>query len=540
MNSSNDNDLSDTVSLLDMDASSDFEIVDYESESEARSFAPSSAASATSEVASTASDAADSPLPSPRLEASQFHFPDPASVFEDVNVDSCSLHTLMATSQQQSHEPSVLQNESNSRDLEAAHPQQSTIIDSIIDFNNDFKLHMTDDLQEERPATSFKRMVIEAPKTAWLVLLLTTVLIGFKSSSYLHNGQQASSSLATLNVDSKWITKFAAPASTPYPAFHHLRPIDPIPQASSSKALAPKPSPSSLSVVDREPSTQATQQKQTSSKQKHVEVSSKEVPVALQPVTNSAKSLTLAAPLSVKSIVRQYPYRVSSVSKLKRKAPFPSRWTMQTSPDMPVFPIKVDSFYLDNATTTTWAFWLAELNNYHQLVLRPALMAAREQVTAAREQAKEAARVARRYHQEQIQPALASLREQAVYTAHRTAEFTAQYKDERLRPAYAFVREQAGQTAQRTTEYREKVLKPAVAQFRQQAMEAAMTTSKGIDKAAKRFSSDAAVTVQQVKEATNLNLEAIGIDDYVGFMLGSFKSMKHNLRASVNAQEPAK
>lgn len=379
---------------------------------------------------------------------------------------------------------------------------------------------------------------MEAPKAAWLVFLLTTVLIGLKTTSLLEPQSVQWSEAATRCADARWITKFASPAPTPNGPFQDSRVGNLLPRANSAFGLAPKSSPSSLTVVSQAPSNKpAAQPKPSSSKQKLDPAVQRASSVALQASSGSSKkSLTVASSSSIiktngcllaskASGTPTFGFRRGPARRIRRRySPCSACWSGKMNADMIVFPQPVQSTYLENATTTTWAFWLAELQNYNRLVLKPAF-------ASARQQALEAAQLARRYHQEQVLPAIASLREHAKHTAQQMEDLAARYNQEQVRPAFAFAREQAAHTAQRTAEYREKVLRPAVKQFRHQAMEAAKTTQQGLNKAAKRFSSEAAATVQQVKGATNIDLEAIGIDDYVGFMMDTFSTMKQNLRA---------
>lgn len=531
MTSSNDTDLFDTLSLIETDDSSDFELVDYEHDE--RTPAPSSIAS---DVPSSVSDAGSAP-PSPDLEASLFHFPDPVTVFDDQDPNdagSNSLYTPIAQSRQ-FHDPAIPQPDPATPMVESS--EQSTHITTFPQNFNDVEKSASPFLSEERQASPSKLhrgMNAFAPKskTVWLVAVLVTVLVGFKSSSMLgyNNTQRASSLQAQRAVHLESSTKFAAPAISSNVVSLGASASGTLARPSAFLALAPKPSPSSLTLLNAKSSENSVRQKQETKAFDKGSNPENNRSASLQATASTPKALSVVAQSSAGPSTASAARRCVKASnafvrpsKNSRYASLAKQKIFQLSPDMPVLPLKPNNSYLDNATTTTWAFWLTELQNYEQLVLRPAIL-------AAKQQAYEAARLARRYHKEQVLPAFATVREHVVHTAQRTAEFTAQYNEEQVRPAFDFVCEQATQTAQRTADYHEKVVVPALAQLRQQAREAAKTTSDGINKAAKRFSSEAAGTVQQVKEATQINLESLGVDEYIGFMMHTFRTMSDNLR----------
>ncbi|CBQ69495.1 conserved hypothetical protein [Sporisorium reilianum SRZ2] len=587
MSLSNDSDPFDTLSLAETDDSSDFELVDVEQD-EVRSFAPSSIGS---DAASTTSDAADSAPPSPQLHASHFHFPDPVSVFhdEELNLDSSSIYTPLATSRQQQQppqEPAIAQaSTSDAPQLKTA----SHVFDLGIIEKMDFTLpHDDDDGNNEKqpgPSQPHRRLITMAPKATWLVALFAAVLLGFKSTTLLGFTPSSSSPHAASMADTNWNAKFASPSQ--------------ISAASSiaSMALASSPSPSGLTVKEGKKVTRKPDFPRASPRRSGSSSSS----VALQKTaaSSSSKSLSVVSQVSADASKVQRPVRASDArvkkANNKRYAALAGQLAFNMHNDLPVFPSVPRSSFLDNATTTSWAFWLAELDSYYQLSVRPAML-------AAKQQAYEAARLAQRYHHEQVLPAFACFRQHALHTAQRTADLTKQYNQEQLRPAFSFVRQQAAQTAKRTadyheqvlfpalshfrhraagavkassdgfseaakrfsssaqrsreehlrpaltfvreqamqtakrsSEYHDKVLVPAMAEFRLQAVEAAKTTSQGFNKAAKRFSSEAAGTIQQVKAATLIDLEALGMDEYVGFMMATFKSMGQSPRRSEKA-----
>ena len=522
MTSSNDTDPFDTLSLVETDASSDFELVDIDNEDQALAMS-----SVSSDVESSASDAPSAP-PSPRIEASRFHFPDPVSVFQDqsVNLDSSSLYTLLAPSQQLSAEPVTLHN----------HPESSALDSNEVSLHKPPPVHVLDhvqrrnhepfQLQEKQPVSKLpvRPTTVAARRAAWLVALFAAVLLGFKSSSMLGFHPQASTSLGTSTVDATLYTKFASPPPSPTAASASASQRAP-PGAFSLRtapaALSSSPSSLSLSCVSQQPCGRFRRKRGKAKPRDADATRPRPCSVALQDTASNGLSV-IKRPFTSLGFLES-PTRRSTApvcrTRSARYAAYVGQKIFQLHPDSPVLPLTADTAYLDNATTTTWAFWLAELHNYYSLVLRPALLAARTQTI-------QAARLARRYHQQQVLPAFASLCQHAVQTAHRTAVLGAQYNQEQLRPALAFVREQATQTAQRTAEYHGKVFAPAMEQFRQQATEAAKTTSHGLNKAARRFSAEAAETIQQVKEATHLDLEALGVDEYVGFMMHTFKAIK--------------
>lgn len=507
MSSINDNDLSDTISLVETDDSSDFELVDYELV--VQSPAPSCTQS------DTPSDFSDSesPPPSPYLHASTFHFPDPAALFEDVNMGSSSLSTIQPTTQPTAQTPV---SEPQPQAFESSQTMLSSYAAaSACELGNVEKMgsNYPEGEKTAAPSQPLRTLLMRAPRPVWIVIILATILVGFRSSPVPGYPWSSSKSVATDNVNPDWASKFAAPVANSATGHHSSRasasslPVSPL-------ALAVSPQPSNV-ATSRVHQKHHAEQKGGTLQGAKVRASRKMSSVAIQATTSISKSLT---------VVRR-PINSSTVlHRSGRYAATAGQIAFQVNPDLPVLPTQSDSSYLDNATTTSWSFWLSELQSYHQLVLAPAIF-------AAREQAREAARMAQRYHQQQVLPAFASLREHAINTAQRTAEFTAQYNDEQVRPAFAFVRQQAAQTAQRTAQYHEKVVVPALAQFRVQTIEAAKTTSDGINKAARRFSSEAAETVNQVKEATQVNLQTLGVEEYVGFMMNSFHSFKTSLRA---------
>lgn len=537
MTSNNDTDLFDTLSLIETDDSSDFELVDFEHDE--RTPAPSSIAS---DVASSVSDA-DSVPSSPNLQASRFHFPDPVSVFDDQglnDMDSNSLYTPLAQSRQSDPPVDSSQPDLATPMVERADP--STRIANFRQALHDLEKSAFPFQVEEKQAPPSKlhrgmNAFIPKSKAAWFVAVLVTVLVGFKSSSILGYTYPMSSLQAMQAVHFEWSTKFAAPVVSSNLITATANAPAASVRSSASVALAPKPSPSSLTLLNtQQPEKPVRPKQRTKGSDNNTRIPEKPRALSLQAAASTPKALSVvsqssvAGPSTASAARRSVRASNASIrrSKGSRYADLARQKVFQLGSDSPVLPFKPHHSYLDNATTTTWAFWLAELQNYEQLVLRPA-------ISAAKQQAYEAARLARQYHKEQLLPAFASLREHAVYTAQRTAEFTAQYNEEQVRPAFIFVRDQAAQTAKRGAEYHEKVVIPALAQFRQQAKEAAKSTSDGLNKAAKRFSSDAAETVQQVKEATQINLEALGVDEYVGFMMHTFKSMSDNLRTQPSA-----
>ncbi|CDU23626.1 uncharacterized protein SPSC_02255 [Sporisorium scitamineum] len=581
MSFSNDSDHFDILSFPETDTSSDFELIDAEQD-EVRYFAPSSIGS---DAASNVSDA-DSAPPSPQLHASRFHFPDPVSSFNEgqLHIESSSIYTPLATSQQQPQE---------SADPDAS---PKAVFDLGVIEKMDFTPQQQDDEKLPGPSQPHRRLITLAPKATWLVALFAAFLLGFKSSTLLGFTPRASPSHGATMADTNWNAKFAAPSQISSASSIASQLLE-----SSTRmgpppvALAPSPSPSGLTVKEckrftRKPDFPRASPRRSSS-------------VALQKTASTSKSLSVVRQLPANPSKVQRPVRAPDArlkqAKSRRYAAFAGQLAFNLHHDLPVFPSVPGSSYLDNATTTSWAFWSAELDSYYQLFVRPAIL-------AAKQQAYDAARLAQRYHQQQVLPAFACFRQHAFHTAQRTADFTMQYKEDQLkpaitfvrhqaaqtakrtadyhqqvvfpalahfrhraagaakagsdgfseaakrfsstaqrttefttqyseghlRPAFVFVREQAMQTAKRTTEYHGKVLVPAMAEFRLQAVEAARTTSKGLNKAAKRFSSEAAGTVQQVKEATHINLEALGMDEYVGFMMSTFRSIGQSPRRS--------
>ncbi|TKY88295.1 hypothetical protein EX895_002647 [Sporisorium graminicola] len=589
MSLSNDSDPFDTLSIAETDASSDFELVDVEND-EVRSFAPSSIGS---DAASTNSDAESSP-PSPQLHASRFHFPDPVSVFhdEELNLESSSLYTLLATSQQEPQQPP-------DRALpvmspkEASHQTAAPVLDLGVMEKMDFTLHQHNDDKQAGPSQPHRRLITMAPKATWFVALFAAVLLGFKSSTLLGFTPGASPSHAVSMAGTNWNAKFASPTQIPSVSPIASQLVESSARTGHPVALPPGPSASGLTTKQCKKFTRKPDLPRASPRR------SSSTSVALQKTASTSKSLSVVNQRSTDPSKVQRPVRASDArakeAKSQRYAAFAGQMAFNVHSDLPVFPFVSRSSFLDNATTTSWAFWLAELDAYYQHSVRPTIL-------AAKQQAYEAARLAQRYHQEQVLPAFACFRQHAIHTAQRTADFTIQYNQEQLRPAVTFVRKQAAQTAKRTASYHEQVLFPAlahfrdraadatkagsdgfseaakrfsstaqrtsqltsqynerafsfvreqtrqtarrtadyrdnvlvsaVAEFRLQAVEAAKTTSEGFNKAAKRFSSEAAETVQQVKKVTHINLEALGMDEYIGFMMATFKSMGQSERSS--------
>lgn len=567
MSVSNDSDAFDTLSLAETDFLSDFELVDIDHD-DVRFFASSSVGS---DVASIASDVETTP-PSPQMDASQFHFPDPASVFqgEQLSLESSSMYTISATSplvndasvllptsEPQSHQHHVQLSAASATDLGMIEkmdfmfqPEQKQVGPSL-------------------PYRSFASM--RRSKSVWLVALLAAMLLGFRSSTLL-----GLTNLAPIVHH----PKFASPSQIPATSSTILSARTP-----PSLALAANPSPSSIVIGKaRKPSPDAQCSCSSSSRIRSV---------ALQKTSATSKSLSILGWSSVQSSTLRNAARSSSLGakhpRGKRYDAHAAQMAFNTYPNLPVFPSLSASSYLENATTMTWAFWLTELSHVYQRSLQPAIL-------AAKEQAYHAARLVQRYHEQQILPTFADLRQQAFYAAHQTAEFTSRCNREQVRPAFDFVHEHATQTAQRTAKYHQTVLSPAfvqvrrqaaeaakttceelhkaakrtarmasqyrqqqlgrgfvsfcqqaaesaqstakyreqavvlaLAQLRLQAVEAAKTASEGVNKAAKHFASEASPTVQQIKETTCVNLEALHVDDYVGFMMSTFKSIKQNL-----------
>lgn len=584
MSSSNDSDPFDTLSLAETDGLSDFELVDVEQD-DVRFFAPSSTGS---DAASNASDVESTP-PSPQMDASRFHFPDPASVFQDEqrSLESSSMYTLLASSQ---HDDPSGAPELNASDEVQETTQHTEHAAPPLDLGRIEKMDFLHEPEHEQDQASpwrpHRRLATMAPKAVWLIALFATVVLGFKSTTLLGLPHNLSTWHHGRMAHNDWTTKFASPS-------HHSSVSSAVASSSQtapSLALAPKPSPSGLTVKKAEAASHGSERPSTPSRFRSV---------ALQKSITTSKGLSIvrqssACPSRLRDAIRCSGLRDKS-ARTMRYAALAGQRAFSIHPDLPVFPSLPASSFLDNATTTTWAFWLAELDNVFQLSLQPA-------ISAAREQANEAVRLVQRYHQEQVRPAFACVREHAFQTAQRTAEFTSQYSEAQVRPAFAFVRDHAAQaahrtakyhenvvmpafvhfgrqaagaarstseelhkaakrtakktsqynkeqlqpafasfyqhaaeTAQHTAEYHAKVIVPALAQFRLQAVDAAKTTSEGLNKAAKRFSSEARPAVQQVKEATYVNLEALGVDEYLGFVMTTFKSIKHNLHSAEQA-----
>ncbi len=97
MSSVHDTDLSDSISIISTieseDASSDFELVDFDDDPR-----PQPPSSTHSIAPSVVSDDQSAP-PSPALHESRFHFPDPAAIFSEANLDSSSICTIASPAQ---------------------------------------------------------------------------------------------------------------------------------------------------------------------------------------------------------------------------------------------------------------------------------------------------------------------------------------------------------------------------------------------------------------------------------------------------------
>ncbi|EST08248.1 hypothetical protein PSEUBRA_002339 [Kalmanozyma brasiliensis GHG001] len=566
MVSSIDSDPFDTLSLAETDASSDFELIDVEHD-DVRSVALSSIGS---DAASTTSEAETQP-PSPQLHASRFHFPDPVSSFEgpELDLESSSLYTLLSPSQQSDQPVASELNQQVDEHDESAEEDLQQVAGAAINYDDLEKMEVLLPIAEKHagPLQPRRRIATIAPKAAWIVAVLAAVLLGFKSSSLLGLSQRAPSQLIGHAFDFK--PKFASPSH-----MSHIASTDNLVNRASvsvpvSLALAPSPSPSSLTIANPELVKELVRGTADARTKDRAGYRQRRRPVALQETFTKSKSLSVvhdvpAQPSKANSFVRPS-LRPKISGKRRRYSALAGQLPFKMPSDLPVFPPKSRSSYLDNATTTSWDFWLAELDNYYRLAVRPVIL-------AAKEQAYEAARFAHQYHHEQLVSTFATLRKQAISTAQRSIKFASQYKEERIRPAYAYFREHTAQTAQRTAryhedvlipalaqlhsqaaeaarttsdelnraakrtaEYHDKVVVPALAQFRVQAVEAAQTTSEGLNKAAQKFSIEAAGTVKQVKEATNIDLEALGVDAYVGFMITTLQSVKHNLRNAEKA-----
>ncbi|KAJ9475650.1 hypothetical protein PHBOTO_005711 [Pseudozyma hubeiensis] len=567
MSSSNDSESFDTLSLAETDGLSDFELVDVDND-DVRFLTSSSIGS---DAASMASDVGTTPS-SPHMDASQFHFPDPASVFQDeqLSLESSSLYTLLAPSEHDQQTESLQPSHKNKAQA-STRPTHSAAA-PIVDLGIIEKMEFLRESEHKQagPSQPHRRAAAMAPKAVWLVALVAAMLLGFKSSSLL--GLSPRDHIAQYDP----IAKFASPSQHPL---------------TNAAVLASRPA-SSLGVTSSPSASSLAINKTTKQARAYANPG-----VAVQKADPTRKGLTVFTPSWSRSSKVRDPVKPSNLGnknvRAKRYAGFAGQLaSFNLHPDSPVFPSLPRSSYLDNATTTTWAFWLARLDEVYERSLRPAISAAKDQVF-------EAARLVQQYHRDQILPTYACLRQRALSAAQRTAEVTSHYNQEQVRPAFAFVRghaarsaqrsakyrekvifpalaqfrrqaaeaakstseelhkvakrtarmtsqyreeqlrpafasifQQATEAAQHTAEYREKVVAPALAQFRQQAIDAAKTTSEGLNEAGKRFSAEAGPTVQQLKEVAYVNLEALGVDEYVGFMLTSLKAAKQTLRST--------
>ncbi|GAC94567.1 hypothetical protein PHSY_002140 [Pseudozyma hubeiensis SY62] len=566
MSSSNDSESFDTLSLAETDGLSDFELVDVDND-DVRFLASSSIGS---DAASMASDVETTP-PSPQMDASHFHFPDPASVFQDeqLSLESSSLYTLLAPSEHNQQTESLQPSHENKAQA-STQPMHSAAA-SIVDLGIIEKMEFLRESEHKQagPSQPHRRAAAVAPKAVWLVALVAAMLLGFKSSSLL--GLSPRAHIAQYES----IAKFATPSQHPL---------------TNAAVLATRPA-SSLGVTSSPSASSLATNKTTKQARAYA------IPgCAVQKADPATKGLTVFTPSWSHSSKVRDPVKSSNLgsknARAKRYAGFAGQLAFNLHPDSPVFPSLPRSSYLDNATTTTWAFWLARLDDVYERSLRPAISAAKDQIF-------EAARLVQQYHRDQVLPTYACLRQHALIAAQRTAEVTSHYNQDQVRPAFAFVRghaaksaqrsakyrekvilpalaqfrrqaadaakstseelhkaakrtarmtsqyseqqlrpafasiyQQATEAAQHTVEYREKVVAPALAQFRLQAIDAAKTTSEGLNKAGKRFSDEAGPTVQQFKEVAYVNLEALGVDEYVGFMLTSLRAATQSLRST--------
>lgn len=541
MTSSNDSDPFDTMSLAETDASSDFELIDVEHD-DARSFAPSSTGS---DAASTTSDVETQP-PSPQLHASRFHFPDPVSSFEgqELPLDTSSLYTLLDPSQ---HSDRPTGSEGSHQDIELHDSRDDPQQDAFprIDDHDIEKMDVLLPIAEKQagPSQPRRRMATMAPKAAWIVTVLAAVLLGLKSTTLLGLPQRLPSSLVGNAVE--------FPAQLLSLGSIDARTAKASVQSASCLALAPSPSPSALTVAEPKQAKGAAQSKVDAVTKEPTDKPRRSRSVAVQDISTKSKGLSVvdhssASPSKPQGATRPSK-RPAKDGKRGKSAAAAGQLAFNTPSDLPVFPPLSKSSHLNNATTTSWEYWLAELDSYYQIVLRPALL-------AAKQQAYEAARLARRYNQERVWPAFASLRKEARDTARpalsllrqqtaQTAQRTARYHDEVIVPALAQLRSQAADAARTTSdeltraakrpaEYREEVIVPALKLYRIQAMEGAKITAEGLQKAAKMFAEEAAGTVQQVKKSTGFDLEALGLNEYLGFWICTVRSWKATLRTA--------
>ncbi len=569
MSSVNDTDLSDSISVISMieseDASSDFELVDFDDDPR-----PQPPSSTHSIAPSVVSDDQSAP-PSPALHESRFHFPDPAAIFSEANLDSSSICTIASPTQPEpfslpppaqpehfkaaSFEPRSI----NPEPFEPTPPKVQQIHHAFeaksLQATPDGAQSSQDPFFGESKSTrasllDLRRVALASPKTTCLLMLLAAVLLGvpFHPNSLLRGWR--TSDVQIIATQPQSMAKFVTPAA----------------QAHSS-SLAPSQPPHSLvkSFVAL-PSTSAPASTAPVSEQRS---RSKRESTALQPSAITPKALTLAPQVHTGSNVKALPNGPCIITRQRARRhrnPLAAR-VPYVPVDRPVFPLLSDASSIGDATTTSWDYWLDQLDSYYHVVLRPSIVEASQHAAhAARQarrfhqeivvpalqkhavgpahrtadQASKAARRAHGYHQQHLLPALANLQKHTLRTAHHTAEWTAQYNRDQLRPALAFMQQQTMETARKSADYQRTVVGPALVQLGAQSIEAAKTTSHGLNKAAKRFSLEAAQTVKHVRHATNINLEALGVDDYVGFLKSTWKSLTNDLAFCSHHQEACK
>ncbi|ETS61329.1 hypothetical protein PaG_04349 [Moesziomyces aphidis] len=568
MSSVHDTDLSDSISIISTieseDASSDFELVDFDDDPR-----PQPPSSTHSIAPSVVSDDQSAP-PSPALHESRFHFPDPAAIFSEANLDSSSICTIASPAQPEpfslpppaqrvqleaeSLEPESIKSESFEPELlepttpkveQLRHGIQATSLQAAPDrVQTSHDPFFGESKRTRASLLHLRRTALASPKTTCLLMLLAAVLLGvpFHSNSLLPGWR--TSDIQINATQSQSTAKFVTPAAQ-------------APSSESSLATSQPPHWLAKPLVAL-PSTSAPASIATVSDKRS---RSKRESTALQPPVTTPKALNLAPQAHSGSSAKPSSNGACKVARQRARrrsnplAPLASR-VAYVPVDRPVFPMLSDASSLADATTASWDYWIEQLDSYYHVVLRPSIIEARLQAVHAAQharrfheeivlpalqkhavgtahrtadQASKAAKRAHRYHQQHVVPALSNLQKHTVRTAHHTAEWTAQYNRDQLRPALAFMQQQTIETARKSANYQRTVVGPALVQLGAHSIEAAKTTSHGLNKAAKRFSLEAAQTVKHVRHATNINLEALGVDQYVGFLKSTWKDLTHQL-----------
>lgn len=375
----------------------------------------------------------------------------------------------------------------------------------------------------------------------WLLLLIVTLLVGFHSEPLLDYAKStASVSASRLLNGLPYRSSCAASRTsndvqiqqsvTSYPGLTELDVQSAVKQHIAQFALSIAAIPKKdIDTHGKEVSMDQGMQSVQNVRSAHVQSSAlpQNTPIPVTPRIQSDQALT------------QDPKCVPNASRGKnqRYRDWISMLQNQVSQVEEALPVLPETSALIDAASVSWNFWLAELDRYMVGNLRPALL-------SARQQAAEAARLTSEYHDKTVQPALESLRAKAQDVARVTsdnlyeaARTTSKFAEEHVQPALQSLHQTARDAARATSEslyeaarttskYGEDSVQPALQSLHKTARDAAVSTSYKLNQAAAQFRAEVAETVQHLKKTSKIDLEAIGLDDYLGFTINTFNHVQ--------------